>query len=224
MAATPALKSHVLKAVAASAATALAGLDHLIATRLSSSGPGLHLHESLPIWLIDGKHLERLRKDRSEGSVKLRKYMRRTRLWLHLLYRDGEPLGYAHGRAGARGRHDVTNVSVTREAHHIRQAIEAIDRAAPAGAIEAGILECPKVGLAGVIVFPKRRGEEPRLALFREPSVPSAAGPRVMPAEALVDELLHLRVLRGPTPQGRRRAWGRTSVSRSKRKRQKSRR
>lgn len=205
MAPSYSLKPHVLKGVASRAASALAGLDRRLWKAPQPAdhervGPDLRLHESLPIWLINGADLQRLREDHARGPINVRGYLQKTPFWLHLLYRDGEPFGYVHGRQRSRGIHQVTNVSVTHEAALIRKAIDEVDRAFAGEAVRAGILECPKVGLAGVIAFPRRRKDELLTAVFRDPSVsPPGAHEPITPG-LLIDRLLQLRILHGPTP------------------------
>jgi hypothetical protein len=148
------------------------------------------LHESLPIWLTTGEDLQKLRaaKDTDTGSI--RPYLRKTALWLHLLYRSGEPFGYVHGHQPPRGKHTVTNVSVTAEARLIRQAIDEVDRTPTDDTAQAGLWECPKVGLAGVVVLPRRVSAEPLICLFRDPeAVGSGSAIRLMTGRELVERL-----------------------------------
>jgi hypothetical protein len=191
MARTTKLKPHVLQTVATHAAHSLAGLAR-------ASGDA-SLHESLPIWLMTGGDLERLRAEREQGRDDLRECMRKTALWLHLLYRNGEPFGYVHGHHRPKGKHQVTNVSVTREALLIRQAIDEVDRVSNDEDARAAIFECPKVGLAGILLFPRRRKEPVRICLFRDPAAPADWSPTATISEAaLTERLLGLHVIKGP--------------------------
>lgn len=197
------LRSHVLESVATRAASALAGMPRdLIAPRHLSASDELRLslHESLPIWLITGDDLEKLREDRSTGPRDLHNYIHKTGLWLHLLYRGEQPFGYIHGRHGARGQHKITNVSVTREAELIQRAIDQMDSTSPHEAARAGVLECPKVSLAGIILFPSKRKDVTRICLFRDPSAPEGWSPSTpIPATGLIEKLLQLQVITGPS-------------------------
>jgi hypothetical protein len=202
MARVPKLRHQILESVAAHAASALAGVPHdLVAPRdlAASDETHLRLHESFPVWLMTGDDLARLRSDRlAAASLNLRNYMHKTPIWLHLLYRNGLAFGYVHGRHRPKGKHKVTNVSVTREAALIDQAINEMDRASPDEATRAGIFECPKVSVAGIIAFPGKG--EPLICLFRDPDAPEGWSPSApIPASALLEKLLQLQVITGPS-------------------------
>ena len=196
------LRDHVRVSVAAQAATALARMPRHLLTGEAAlpDEAGVSLHESFPIWLLPGDELERLRADRAASPPNLIEYLHKTSLWLHLLYRGEQPIGYVHGRHLPKGRHQVTNVSITTEAEFIRQAIDQLDRAAPHEAAHAAILECPKASVAGVILFPVRRKGRPRICVFRDPSAPAGWSPSApMEAAAFIDKLLQLQVISSPS-------------------------
>jgi hypothetical protein len=200
------LRHHVLESVAAHAASALAGMppDLVEPGEVSASDEAqVRLHESFPVWLMTGDDLEKLRSDRQAASPDLRNYMHKTSLWLHLLYRGGLPFGYVHGRHQPKGKHKVTNVSVTVEAALIDQAINEMDQASPGEAAHAGIFECPKVSLAGVIAFPARRKDGPMICVFRDPSAREGWSPSApISGSALIEKLLQLQVITGPMIDG----------------------
>jgi hypothetical protein len=196
MARAPRLQQYVRQAIAEEAAHALAALhrDALAVEGRTRTA----LHESLPIWLIGNREFAKLRSGKLQGREDIRDYMRKTSAWLHLLYRDGTPYGYVHGKERRKGSHKVTNVSVTREAALIQQAIDEIDRAA-ADTARAGICECPKVGLAGVIALPKRIKEEPLICVFRDPEARGNWSPgEPVTARAFMERLRRLHIVIGP--------------------------
>jgi hypothetical protein len=188
--------------VAAHAASALAALDLDRGAPIQGSTrkEELHLKEALPIWLMSGSDLERARADQVRGALKLGDYMKRTPLWLHMIYRDGTALGYMHGRRGSKGGHEITNVSVTGEAKYIQQAMAEADHALEGQPATAGIFECPQVSVAGVIAFPRRRKDAPLIALFRDPSASLVGAKAPIDGRELIERLLRLRVIRGPIP------------------------
>jgi hypothetical protein len=88
-------RRKTLQAVAAHAAHALAAIGgHAVAPE---AGDRTSLHESLPVWLVTAKDLDRLRTEHATAKPDIRKYMRDTGRWVHLLYRGGKPFGYVHG-------------------------------------------------------------------------------------------------------------------------------
>jgi hypothetical protein len=152
----------------------------------------------LPIWLLTGKDLDQLRTDAPTGVRALRTYIHSTGKWLHLLYRDEEPYGYVHGHQRRKDKHTVLNVSITREAQLIRRAIDAIDEVSPETA-RAVILECPKAGLAGILVFPQTRKAEPLICLYRDPGVViDDTTPAPITARVFLERLLQAHLVRGP--------------------------
>lgn len=198
MARAPTLRRSERQEVAAQAAHALATIAG------HTSGADLHahttLHESLPIWVITSDDFLRLRNEKSEARQDIRQYIRKTSTWLHLLYRDDKPYGYVHGRRRPKGNHKVTNVSVTREAQLIRQAIDELDRVSVDEAARAGICECPKAGLAAVIALPKRAKEEPLICVFRDPEAPGDWSPsKPIKSGKLIARLRQLHVVSGPS-------------------------
>jgi hypothetical protein len=174
------------------------------AAHISSTSDHAHanasLHESLPIWLMTGLQLQNLRAAHDTVPPDIRRYMHKTRLWLHLLYRGGQPFGYVHGQHRLKDRHTVTNISVTREAMLIRKAIDQVDRVSTDETTKAAIFECPKVGLAGIILFPKKRKDELRICLFRDPHAAiDWSLTSVITGTELIGRLLRLHVVTGPT-------------------------
>jgi hypothetical protein len=187
---------HVLESVAIQAANALANTAHSSA---KSDEADASLHESFPIWLMTGLELQRLRAEPNTAIADIRRYMRKTQFWLHLLYRNRQPFGYVHGKHRPKDWHKVTNVSVTREAILIRQAIDQVDLVSTDEDDKAGLFECPTVGLAGIILFPKRRKDELRICLFRDPHAPADWAPTsLITGTGLIERLLQLHVVTGP--------------------------
>jgi hypothetical protein len=211
MAHSPTLKHPVRTSIALHAAGALAtaALPPSVA-----SDARVVLHESLPVWLITDDDLKSLRANRS-STLDFRRYIHKTRQWLHLLYRDDLPFGYVHVRQGPKDKHEVTNVSITSEAFHIRQALDGVNGAADYAAHDAGILECPRLGIAGIILIPKSRTRNRRagrqhgetdahVCLFRDPAVRGTQEiESPIPATQLLARLKKENPIRGPKKKRR---------------------
>jgi hypothetical protein len=158
------------------------------------------LHESFRLWSMDLENLERLRADAAQ-SVRpdLRRYIRKTPQWLHLIDRGGQPFGYLHGRHLPRGKYEVTNFSITTEARLIRHAVDQVDIASTDDEARAGILECVPVGLAGIILFPKNRKRDVSVCVFRDPQAAENWAPSApVGGTELIARLVELRSIRGP--------------------------
>jgi hypothetical protein len=191
------LRDQIGASVAAHAAHALV---HGHAGTAATTPDSTTLHESFPLWLIDREDLGRLRTDSARPArLDLRHYIHKTSQWLHLIDRGGRPFGYLHGRRLPRGKHEVTNVSVTSEALLIRQAVDQVDIASADDDARAGILECAPVGLAGIVLFPKNRRRDVSVCVFRDPrTAPNWAPSAPISGTEFITRLLELRPIRGP--------------------------
>jgi hypothetical protein len=191
------LREHVGASVAAHAARAL---SHSAPVTRTSDDRSTTLHESFRLWLMDREGLERLRTDAAQSArLDLRRYIRKTSQWLHLIDRGGQPFGYAHGRQLPRGKHEVANVSVTAEARLIRQAVDQVDISSTDEAARAGILECVAVDLAGIILFPKNRRHDVSVCVFRDPQAVADWAPAApIRGIEVIARLVQLRPIRGP--------------------------
>lgn len=193
------LRDQVGASVAAHAAHALVH-GHAASATATPDDQSTTLHESFRLWLMDREDLDRLRTDSAwPARPDLRRYMHKTSQWLHLIDRGGRPFGYLHGRQLPRGKHEVTNVSMTSEAHLIRQAVDLVDIASADDDARAGILECAPVGLAGIVLFPKNRRRDVSVCVFRDPRAAANWAPSApISGTEFITRLVELRPIRGP--------------------------
>ena len=190
------LQRNVRQSIAEKAAHALAVIERPVAAAEVRSRTTLH--ESLPVWLITSREFDRIRSGKVKSPENIRDCMLATSMWLHLLYRNGTPYGCVHSDERPKGHHKVTNVSVTREAELIQRAIDEVDRVADE-TVCAGICECSKVGIAGIIVLPKKRRDQPMVCIFRDPEAKRPWAPSApITARAFIERLRRLHVVTGP--------------------------
>lgn len=151
------------------------------------------LHEYFPLWILGSEALERLRRDVVVGieEVELCSYLERSPLWLYLLHRRGQPAAYVLSRAGAGGQR-VIEVSETTEAIQLSLAVTRVDDISKDEALEAVILDCPRVGAAALLLM-RPDGRAAQVCQFRNPAATSdwTPGTPVAPS-AFIESLLDL--------------------------------